>query len=72
MLTVDKKKIEVYQAVKGISTSQLIHKSGLTEKTVQNLKNGKSCRPTSVYKIAKALGVYVTEILKESEGTSND
>lgn len=67
MLTVDMKKIEVYQAVKGISTGQLIHKSVLTEKTVQNLKNGKSCRPTSVYKLAKALGVDATEILKKGE-----
>ena len=72
MLAVDRKKIEVYQAVKGISTNQLIHKSGLTEKTVQNLKNGKPCRPTSVYKLAKSLGVDVTEILKESEGADND
>lgn len=65
MLKIDAKKLELSQAKKGINTNQIILKSGLTEKTIQNLKNGKPCRPLSVHKLAKALGVDVTEILKE-------
>lgn len=65
MLMIDTKKLEVCQAKNGISANQLIYKSGLTEKTIQNIKNGKPCRPLSVHKLAKALGVDVTEILKE-------
>lgn len=64
MLMIDTKKLEVCQAKNGISTNQLIYKSGLTEKTIQNIKNGKPCRPTSVHKLSKALGVDVTELLK--------
>ena len=65
MLKIDAKKLELSQAKKGINTNQIILKSGLTEKTIQNLKNGKPCRPLSVHKLAKALDVDVTEILKE-------
>lgn len=65
MLKIDANKLELFQATKGINTNQLILKSGLTEKTIQNLKNGKPCRPLSVHKLAKALEVDVTEILKE-------
>lgn len=64
MLRIDTKKLELCQARKGTSTSQLIDTSGLTEKTIQNIKNGKPCRPLSVHKLAKALGVDVTELLK--------
>lgn len=65
MLKIDAKKLELSQAKKGINTNQIILKSGLTEKTIQNLKNGRPCRPLSVHKLAKALDVDVTEILKE-------
>lgn len=65
MLKIDAKKLELSQAKKGINTNQIILKSGLTEKTIQNIKNGKPCRPLSVHKLAKALEVDVTEILKE-------
>ena len=65
MLKIDAKKLELSQAKKGINTNQIIKNSGLTEKTIQNIKNGKPCRPLSVHKLAKALGVEVTEILKE-------
>lgn len=64
MLRIDTKKLELCQARKGTSTNQLIYKSGLTEKTIQNIKNGKPCRPTSVHKLAQVLGVDVTELLK--------
>ena len=65
MLKIDARKLELFQAKKGINTNQIIEKSGLTEKTIQNMKNGKPCRPLSVHKLANALNVDVAEILKE-------
>ncbi len=72
MLRVDRTKIEILQARNGLSVGKLITTSGLTEKTIQNMKNGKPCQILSVYKLAEALGVDVTEIIKESEGANNE
>lgn len=72
MLTVDRTKIEIAQAKKGISSAKLNKLSGLSSATYYAMLVGKPCKPTSVHKLAKALGVDVTEILKESEGTDND
>lgn len=65
MLTVDKEKIETLQARKGIPSEKLPILTGLTGITIRNMKNGKPCKPLSVHKLAKALDVDVTEILKE-------
>lgn len=65
MLTVDKEKIEMLQARKGIPSEELASITGLTRGTLNSMKNGKPCKPLSVHKLAKALDVDVTEILKE-------
>lgn len=65
MLTVDKEKIEILQAKKGIPSEELTAITGLTRGTIFSMKNGKPCKPLSVHKLAKALDVDVTEILKE-------
>lgn len=65
MLTVDKKKIETLQARNGIPSEKLPTLTGLTGITIRKMKNGKPCKPLSVHKLAKALDVDVTEILKE-------
>ena len=65
MLTVDKKKIETLQARNGIPSEELPTITRLSWLTIQNMKHGKPCKPLSVHKLAKALGVDVTEILKE-------
>lgn len=65
MLTVDKKKIETLQARNGIPSEKLPTLTGLSWLTIQNMKNGKPCKPLSVHKLANALEVDVTEILKE-------
>ena len=64
MLTLDREKIEILQAKKGIPSEELTANTGLTRGTIFSMKNGKPCRPTSVHKLAKALGVDVTELLK--------
>lgn len=65
MLTLDKKKIEILQARNGVPSEALPTLTGLTGITIRNMKNGKPCKPVSVHKLAKALGVDVTEILKD-------
>lgn len=64
MLTLDRQKIEILQAEKGIPSEELISLTGLARITILNMKNGKPCKPLSVHKLAKALGVDVTELLK--------
>lgn len=65
MLKIDKEKIEILQAKKGIPSEELSAITGLTRGTIYSMKNGKPCKPLSVHKLAKALDVDVTEILKE-------
>lgn len=65
MLTLDREKIETLQARKGIPSKELPVLAGLNGLTIRNMKNGKPCKPLSVHKLAKALEVDVTEILKE-------
>lgn len=64
MLTLDREKIETIQARNGIPSKKLPVLAGLNGLTIRNMKNGKPCKPTSVHKLAKALGVDVTELLK--------
>lgn len=72
MLTVDRTKVEIAQAKKGLSSEKLNKLSGLSSSTYYLMLKGQPCKPLSVHKLAKALEVDVTEILKESEGANND
>lgn len=72
MLTVDRTKVEIARAKKGISSGKLNKLSGISSTTYYTMLVGKPVTPTSVHKLAKALGVEVTEILKESEGANNE
>lgn len=57
MLTLDETKIEIAQARKGISNTDLVKITGLSQVTINNIKNGKHCKPENVHSIAKALDV---------------
>lgn len=57
MLTLDETKIEIAQARKGISNMDLVKITGLSQVTINNIKNGKRCKPENVHSIAKALDV---------------
>lgn len=57
MITLDDTKIEIAQARKGISNSDLAKITGLSQGTISNIKNGKRCKPENVHSIAKALDV---------------
>lgn len=57
MLFLDETKIEIAQARKGFSNTDLVSKTGLSPGTINNIKNGKHCKPETLHSIAKALDV---------------
>lgn len=61
-MKVDKNKVEIARARKCLSVSDL-RKAGLSQGNLNSIWNGRSMKPETVGKIAKALGVDVTEIL---------
>jgi len=62
----DRKKLELSMARACMESAELPSAAGLPRPTVQNLIVGKSVRPATLGKVAKALGVDPAEIL-ESE-----
>ncbi|NSJ27987.1 helix-turn-helix domain-containing protein [Blautia glucerasea] len=48
----------------GINQKELAEMSGVSRVTIGYIKNGKSCSPETLGRIAKALGVDVTEIME--------
>lgn len=61
----DRKKMELAMARACMSSADLPAAAGLPRPTVQNVIVGKSVRPATLGRIAKALGVDPVEILKE-------
>jgi len=58
-------KVSLTMAEMGINYSTLSELSGVSRATISYIKNGKSCRPDVVNKIAAALNVDVTEIIEQ-------
>lgn len=71
-LTVDRLKVNTILLKKGILTKEIFKLAGLSEATYYKILTGKPVSLASKYKLAKALGADVTEILKESEGANNE
>lgn len=63
-MKVDREKIDIARARACIKHKDLI-KNGIPKSTLSRALNGYDLRPETVGKIAKALGVDVTEILLE-------
>lgn len=61
----DRKKLELAMARACMESADLPAAAGLPRPTVQNAIVGKSVRPATLGRIAKALGVDPVEILKE-------
>ena len=61
----DRKKLELAMARACMESTDLPAAAGLPRPTVQNAIVGKSVRPATLGRIAKALGVDPVEILKE-------
>lgn len=67
-MKVDAKKIELLMAEKGLLSKDVAERSGMSRQNFSTVKLRGSCTPVNAGKIAKALGVDVTEILaKEKE-----
>lgn len=62
---INKKTIECEKARQGLNNLQLSEKAGLPLGTLQNVLNRRKCLPVTAGKIAKALGVDVTELLED-------
>lgn len=57
----------IAMAKAGMNFSELANSSKVSRATLSYIKNGKSCRPDVIAKIAAALGVDVTDLIEESQ-----
>ena len=65
MSRISKNKISFIMAEKGMQQKDLARESGMSRGNLSTIINGKNCQPRTIFKIAKALGVSVTEILED-------
>lgn len=64
-MKINKKKIQIVMARNCMNTVDLQKTTGMPRPTVDNVVSGKNVRPGTVGRIAKALGVDVTEIIEQ-------
>lgn len=70
VVKIDQYKFYVAMAKKEISVSELSQKVGLSAQTINNVKSGRrGMKPERLGKVAKVLGVDVTELLERKENT---
>ena len=65
MLEISKRKIKVLMAQQGLTTKDLAAKMNAQPNNVSTILTRGTCRPETAARIANALGVSVTEIVKE-------
>lgn len=58
-------KIQIMMAEKGMTIKKLAEVSGVSRQTISCIISGKGCSLKVAYKIAKALGLELEEIIKE-------
>ena len=58
-------KIEWLAAERGCTLKELAEKAGITRQNLSTVKTRGTCRAGTIFKIAKALGVDVTELLED-------
>ncbi|ODR41306.1 helix-turn-helix domain-containing protein [Eisenbergiella tayi] len=61
----DKRKLEIAMANSCMNTEDLQKESGIPRPSLNNVICGRSVRPGTIGRVAKALNVKVTEILAE-------
>lgn len=64
-MKVNKKKLEIAMARAELNRNSLADKAEMPIPTICNVLKRESCKPATIGKIAKALGVDVTEILED-------
>ena len=64
----NRQKLTLAMARACVNTADLQKATGMPMPTVKNVITGRSVLPATIGKVAKALGVDVTEILEDQEG----
>lgn len=64
-MRLDKRKIQIFMARKSMKQKELAESAGVSRQTISYVMNGRSCRPEIAGRIARILGVDVTEILED-------
>ena len=64
-MRLDRKKMVCAMMDADLNTKQLAERAGVSRATTCSIKNGKSCNYDTAVKLAKALGVDVTEIIED-------
>ena len=64
-MIIDGRKLDIKAAERCITYKHLARAASVTEKTIQAAREGESVRTDTVGKIAAALGVPVSEILRD-------
>lgn len=63
-MRVDRNKLELIMAKKGLNQKKLAEVSGVSRQSLSYTMNGRNCRPELLGKISKALGVEPEEIIE--------
>lgn len=64
-MKVDRSKLELAMARACLTTAELTENAEMPRSTVNGVISGRSVKPGTIGKVAKALGVDVTEILED-------
>ncbi|WP_417301872.1 helix-turn-helix domain-containing protein [Enterocloster sp.] len=64
MMRADRRKLEIAMAQVCMNTEDLQKKAGIPRPTLNGVISGRNVRPGTIGRVAKALGVDVTEILE--------
>lgn len=66
-MKVNLEKLNLAMAKACMSTTELIQKTKINQGTLTRIKQGKKAYPSTIGKIARALGVTVEELINNSE-----
>lgn len=64
-MNISRQKIELLQAENGITVAALAERSGVSRQNISTVKRRGTCNPITAAKLAKGLGVSVTQIVEE-------
>lgn len=63
-MTINNTKFEIALAESGLSMGELAERAGLSRQRIHTILNSKKATPQAVVKVARGLGVKVTEIIE--------
>lgn len=64
-MTINNKKFDIALAESGLTMAELAERAGLSRQRINTILNSKKVTPQAVGKVARGLGVKVTEILED-------